>query len=96
MEQKVNEIIAHVHSQGGKYPEWYCGIASDAKDRLFNGHNVSEKYGHWIFRNFGSSEVARSVEKYFIESLGFDGGSGGGSLSTVFVYAYRKTIDTVE
>ena len=96
MNQKMNEILSYVHSLGGNYSDWYCGIAADARDRLFNGHRVSEKSGHWIFRNFGNSEVGRSIEKYLIESLGFDGGSGGGDLSTVFVYAYRKTADTIE
>lgn len=96
MKQKINEIIAYVNNNGGKYSEWYCGIAADVRDRLFNEHNVREQGDFWIFRNFEASEIARTAEKYFIESLGFDGGPGGGDRTTTFVYVYKKTLSTIQ
>ena len=73
-----SEVKEHIRSCGGKYSEWYVGIASGPRQRLFNDHDVDEKNGSWIFRKCESSDVARDIEEYFINTLGTDGGSGGG------------------
>jgi len=91
----VGEIDAHIRREGGGYSQWYCGIASDPKNRLFNDHNVSEKNGWWIFRDAGSDDAARRVEDYFFRK-GCKGGPGGGYNGTRFVYAYRITSTTRE
>ncbi len=39
----VNDIKAHADKGGGGYSSWYCGIASDPDQRLFNDHNVPKK-----------------------------------------------------
>jgi hypothetical protein len=96
MEAKIQKILNHVRECGGVHSEWYCGIAANAKDRLFNEHKVLEKGGSWIYSNFGESDMARNVEKYFLDKLGFDGGSGGGDYSTAYVYVYKKTSYTIE
>ena len=95
MQQIIQEIINHIYGCGGRYSEWYCGIATNPQDRLFNDHSVDEKFGHWIFRKCLNSEIARAIEAHLL-SLGFDGGSGGGDNTTVFVYVYYKTKDTIE
>ncbi len=85
----INDIKAHVDQEGSGCRNWYCGIAADPDQRLFNDHNVSEKNGWWIKRNAGNEQAARDSEDYLL-NLGFDGGGGGGDYSTIHVYAYKK------
>jgi len=87
--QAYDEIIAHIQEQKGPYSTWYCGIAADWKDRLFNAHNIpKENYWHIACQCFTHSD-ARAVEKGLLD-LGCDGGPGGGDNTTVWVYAYLK------
>lgn len=89
-QQVYNEIVAHIKKQGGAYSTWYCGIASDWEDRLFNEHQVPRSRDYWhIVRQCHNNSDARAVEAALIK-LGCDGGVGGGDESTVYVYAYLK------
>jgi hypothetical protein len=90
----INDIKKHIQDGGGGYSAWYVGIASDARDRLFNNHGVSEKDDWWIYRQASSSQVAREIEVYFVNILGTDGGAGGGDETTDTVYAYKKSSHT--
>ncbi len=88
--QVFNEIKAHIDEQGGPYRNWYCGIASDWEDRLYNEHKVPRK-NHWrITRQCHNDEDARTVETELLE-MGCTGGIGGGDETTVYVYGYLKT-----
>ena len=69
--------------------DWYVGIATDPRDRLFNGHNVDAHNGIWISEQATSDSVARSVEQAYLDT-GHDGGAGGGDENSVYVYAYLK------
>lgn len=89
--QKVKDYILKC---GGSYSAWYTGIAQDPKLRLFNDHTVDEKADSWIYHPVSSSTVARNIEQYFVETLGTDGGTGGGDDSTKTVYAYKKNYRT--
>lgn len=89
-------IKTHIQKCGGAYSDWYVGIASDPKQRLFNDHNADEKNGAWIYREAEGSSAAREIEEYFINTLGTDGGSGGGDYSTKYIYAHKKTSHTKE
>jgi len=88
-QQVYDEIVAHIKKQGFAYSKWYCGIASDWEDRLFNDHQVPKKGRAYIARRCHNHEDARAVEKAIIE-LGIDGGPGGGDETTIYVYAYHK------
>jgi len=94
-QQIINDINAYMKQVGGIYSGWYVGIATDAKQRLFVDHNVSEQNGAWIYRQATSSAVARSVEKAYLDA-GCTGGPGGGDSGTDYVYAYKKTSTTRE
>ncbi len=88
-QQVYDEIVAHIQQQAGAYSKWYCGIASNWTDRLFNDHQVPRK-GHWhIARQCYNDNDARAVEKALFD-LGCNGGIGGGGHTTVYVYAYLK------
>ena len=73
--------------------DWYVGIASDVKDRLFNDHNVDKDNGLWAHSTADSSSIARAVESALLAD-GVDGGKGGGDDSTTTVYVYVKTSGT--
>ncbi len=89
--QAIAEIQTYMEQVGSAHSNWYVGIASDARHRLFSDHNVREGDDRWIFRPCTSSAVAREVEVYFVNTLGTDGGTGGGDATTDKVYAYLKT-----
>ena len=95
MDDIVQQTKAYMGRFGGYYSDWYAGIAADAKDRLFNGHGVSETGGAWIFHDCGTDTLSRRVEDHFL-NLGCKGGPGGGDASTRFFYAYRITQQTRE
>ena len=88
-EQALDEIKAYINKQGGEYSAWYCGIASDWADRLFDEHKVPTKDHWYIARQCHNNEDARTVETALVK-LGCDGGPGGGDETTVYVYAYLK------
>ncbi len=87
----VDDIKAHADQEGSGYRNWYCGIAANPDQRIFNDHNVPKGEGvaWWIKRNAGGEQAARDTEDYLV-NLGFDGGGGGGDYSTIHVYAYKK------
>lgn len=88
------DIKAHIDSEGNAYSMWYVGISKDGKDRLKqHGVDLGEGKAWWINRVASSDEVARKIEKYFID-LGCDGGEGGGDDDSTHVYAYKKTVNT--
>ena len=87
----IQEILSHMDECGGFKKNWYVGISQDAKDRLINGHGVTDAY---IYREAESASVAREVEQYFIDQVGTDGGPGGGDESSNQVYAYKKKAHT--
>lgn len=93
-QQIVQEILAHIAQMGGAFSDWYVGIASDPKTRLFNEHNVNYDLDAWIYQECIDSDTARLIESHFIESLGCDGGSGGGDYTTKHIYAFRKGPNT--
>ena len=89
-QQVVNEISVYVSKHGGALSGWYVGVAKAPRNRLFEGHNVAEDSGSWIYRKCVSDSVARQVEGYFLRQ-GFKGGDGGGSAASQYVYAYKIT-----
>lgn len=90
----ISEIKEFMKKWGGNYSDWYVGIASDPRKRLFTEHNVDEKKDAWIYRKCDNSDIAREIEEYFVEILGTDGGAGGGDETTKYVYAYKKAPHT--
>jgi hypothetical protein len=92
-QQLTSELSEHMRKGGGTYREWYVGISSDARARLFNGHGVAEKGDWWIYTEADTNQDARDVEQYFLK-LGCDGGPGGGDYTSKMIYAYKKNSHT--
>lgn len=73
--------------------DWYVGIATYPKERLFKDHNVNEN-GKWIYNRVPMSETdARDTEAYLLKTYPFKGGVGGGD-NPRYVYAYKITSKT--
>ncbi len=94
-----NQILVdfkkYIAQHGNNYGDWYTGIATDPRERLFVNHNVNE-HGVWIYAECANHNVARDIEKYFLDVLGTRGGDGGGSMTSRYVYCYKITSSTVE
>lgn len=93
VQKAISDIENYMGQVGGYYRDWYVGIASDVRQRLFADHGVREKGDYWIFRDCGTDTAARDAEDYFLRK-GCDGGPGGGDYTTKYVYAYRKAPHT--
>lgn len=89
----IADIKDYMAKGKGQYSDWYVGIASVPRDRLFNDHSVKEKGDYWILREAESESAARDIEKYFTDVLKTDGGTGGG-VNPQSVYAYKKRSNT--
>lgn len=92
-EELITDFKSHINNEGSSYSSWYVGISKNARDRL-NQHGVPEKNAWFISRQCGSSSIAREIEDYFVNTLGTDGGPGGGDETADMVYAYKKTANT--
>jgi hypothetical protein len=97
MAKSKGDIIAVIDTYMKKFryknSDWYVGIASVPRARLFIDHTVDEKNGIWIYEPATSDSVARAVEQAYLDA-GHDGGSGGGDSSTIYFYAYVKLQET--
>ena len=64
-----SRIVAHIRDYiqkcGGWSSEWYVGIATDVRQRLFGDHNVDEHRGYWIYGQASSEAVARQQRPLF-------------------------------
>jgi len=86
----IDEFSSYIVGNGNNGNGWYVGITKDRDERLFNFHNVKENGGVWISWEAPSTEIAREIEKYFLDR-GADGGTGGGDDDSNIVYAYKIT-----
>jgi len=92
----IMEIDKHISLSGKRYySDFYIGITKNIQQRLFGDHNVSKENSWWIYRTAESSDVARLVEKHYLE-LGMRGGTGGGDDDSCVIYCYVVTPTTVE
>ena len=92
----IQEIDAHMQKSSLNNSSWYVGFTSDIEQRLFGFHQVPRK-DHWfIYRQSLNSTDARAVEAAY-HKVGCRGsGGGGGDHSSVYVYGYVITAQTVE
>ena len=77
----------------GYYSDWYVGITKDLEESLFNKHKVEEN-GIWISFGADTDEIAKKVEKYFLDK-NTDGDPTELQENTRIVYIYKKNSDTI-
>lgn len=95
-QEVINKIYRYIQNSKTYLNEWYVGITDDPIKRLFTDHQVKKENDYWIYNKCSSSDEARTIEEYFINTLKTDGGSGGGDDNSIYVYAYHKESHTVE
>lgn len=65
-----NEILNYIGSDNKS--NWYVGIATYPRDRLFRDHCVDERNGQWIYNTNPMSETdTRDTEKISFRSIPF-------------------------
>lgn len=92
----VSKINEHLKNSSKRYySDFYIGITDNIERRLFGEHNVS-KQGQWyIHAQADNIDIARDVEKHFLDK-GMQGDDGGGNDTSVYVYCYEVTQNTIE
>jgi hypothetical protein len=95
-QKACNQISAFIMSRGGRYSEWYCGVAADWEDRLFNRHRLGDKsYRWWMVAEACLDNAAATLARDALRYMGCDGGpAGDGEEDAVHVYAYLKGSST--
>lgn len=94
----IKAIDAHLMKSNREYyNQFYIGITSDIESRLFGDHKVPRENHWWIYQYADSEDIARDVERHYLE-LGMQGDEGGGTGSgnVKYVYCYAITNYTVE
>ncbi|MCH8033933.1 MAG: hypothetical protein IH950_09295 [Bacteroidetes bacterium] len=84
----AKQFTDFITTNGNDPQNWYVGIASNAEERLQDGHGIIQG-DIFIFDNALTEQNARAVEKYLIESHDTQGNPGGGDSETTWVYAYK-------
>ncbi len=88
------EIDVRIHRSGGGYPAWYVGVTTNPRKRLFEGHNVNERSGAWLYRDAGCESTAKTIEAVFLKRGCKGTGKLGGGDSAHYIYAYKMTRTT--
>ncbi len=92
----IERIDEHLKNSGRRYySDFYIGITNDPERRLFDEHNVKKDYMWWIYSKADNIEIARKVEKHYLDK-GMRGGDGGGDDTSVYVYCYTVSPTTIE
>lgn len=92
----INEFEKHLSKSGRRYyNEFYVGVTNDPERRMFMEHRVSKDKQWYICLTADTSNIAREVEKHYLD-LGMRGAAGGGDDSARYIYAYTIEQYTVE
>ena len=94
----INAIDEHLKKSNKQYyNQFYVGVTSDVQNRLFGAHKVPRENHWWIYRYADTEQIARDVEKHYLD-LGMQGDTGGGTGDgdVKCVYCYAIANYTVE
>ena len=88
----IKRMETYMSKFEGDYSDWYVGITKDLDEGLFQLHKVEEN-GIWISFGADTDEVAKKVEKYFLDKK-TDGNPIELEENTRIVFVYKKNSDT--
>jgi hypothetical protein len=88
----IKRIETYMSKFEGDYSDWYIGITKDLDEELFNLHKFEES-GIWISFGADTDEVAKKVEKYFLDKK-TEGNPTNLEEDTRIVYVYKKNSNT--
>ncbi|MFW9876271.1 MAG: hypothetical protein ACFFG0_24505 [Candidatus Thorarchaeota archaeon] len=89
-EEIKKEIEGFINSKGGTYSKWYIGILKNPQNHLFYKHNLDENDDIWFLQTASSSEVAKRIKDYFINTIGVNGKLGGADKDCNIIYVYKN------
>ena len=97
-EDIIKSIDEHLSKSPKQYyRDFYIGITDNIDERLFGYHKVNKQIDWWIYCNGDSEDIARQVEKHYLDKgMKGDQGGGKGNGQTKFVYCYEITSETKE
>ena len=91
----VRSVLQWAKENNVAHNQVYVGITEDAKQRIYDEHNVTPNCGlHTRFEAITEKD-ARDAENVLINQYKFWGGTGGGDKPKI-VYAYEITESTKE
>lgn len=88
----IKRIETYMSKFEGDYSDWFVGITKNLDEGLFELHNV-EDAGIWISFGADTEEVAKRVEKYFLEK-NTDGNPKELQENARIVFVYKKNSKT--
>ena len=91
----IHAVLQWVKQNNVTNNQVYIGITEDAKQRIYDNHNVTPIYGLHTRFEARTEKDARDAENVLISQYKFWGGTGGGDNPTT-VYAYVITESTKE
>lgn len=95
----IRDFDGHLQKSGRQYyNEFYVGVTTDVEQRLFTSHRVRRDGDWWVYALADTEEIAREVEKHYLE-FGMRGKTGGGTGKdgdSWYVYCYGVTLHSVE
>ena len=88
IDMSFDDIISAIRSSMGssRYNQWTIGVTDDPETRKNQHESDGEDVSYWTQWEADTENIARRVEKYFLD-LRMKGGAGGGGDAT-FVYIF--------
>lgn len=68
--------------------EWYVGLASNIRKKLFEEHKISEENGRWIYQTLANKEIAKEIKQHFV-SLGLKSEDSNDDQSGNIIFIYK-------
>lgn len=86
------EVLAYIRAVGGQEEDWFVAAAANARECLFEKHQVQREVDRWLYRKAFDEAAALRVVNYFRNELGTDGEDcPEEGVPRAYVIAYRKT-----
>ncbi len=89
----IKRIETYMSKFEGDYSDWFVGITKNLDEGLFQLHKVEET-GIWISFGADTEEVAKKVERYFLDKK-TDGNLKALEENTRIVFVYKKNSNTI-
>ncbi len=89
----IKRIETYMSKFEGDYSDWFVGITKNLDEGLFQLHKVEET-GIWISFGADTEEVAKKVERYFLDKK-TDGNPKALEENTRIVFVYKKNSNTI-
>lgn len=83
------EFLGYIKEFGGKFDDWYVGIAAEPLDAMTGGHGVDRDQDIWIYKQALTFQACRTIQAYFLDKLHTDGEAaarGGEDMDCIYMF----------